>query len=125
MNKKYFKNRCSTSSCKNMSSNSIVVKIKNQKIIIKFCESCNQQISNNLIFEPTISSHRCNSCNFLDPISVIYLTLNNMEKRLANIMDDETKKSIQKMNRSIDKIINHVTYHIPVKNNTDSIVLLR
>jgi len=115
--KTYHKNRCHTNGCKNSGDNAVLIQIKNHKLIIQVCDICKQQIDNRDIAKVKDSSFSCNSCSIIDPISVIAVTLENMELRFPREMNNEMKIPMKRMRRSIDKIIKHVTEHLQVKNS--------
>lgn len=117
--KNYHKNRCHTDGCKNSGENAVLIQVKENKIIIQVCEMCKELINGNNTKSKNSSSD-CNYIPMLDSITVISMTLENMEKRFSTVMSNEMKIPINRMRRSIDNIIDHVIEHSQEKNNNNS-----
>ena len=94
--KTYYKNRCHTNDCKNSGENAVLIQIKNDKIIIQVCEKCKELINNNNTKSKNETSN--NYLSILDPISVMSMTLENMELRFNDVMDNEMKVPMKKKN---------------------------
>ena len=116
--KTYYKNRCHTNGCENSGENAVLIQIKNNKIIIQVCEKCKELINDNNTKSKNETSN--NYLSILDPISVMSMTLENMELRFNDVMDNEMKVPMKRMRRSIDKLVDHVSTQSQVKYRDDS-----
>lgn len=116
--KNYYKNRCHTDGCENSGENAVLIQIENNKIIIQVCEQCKELINvNNTKSKNEFSE---NYLEIMDPISVISISLENMELRFSEVMDNEMKIPMKRMRRSIDKLVDHVTDQSQIKYKINS-----